>query len=93
MKRSRGKMSKRSRLLRKRRGRKLGTTRLVKKFSIGDRVRIDIKSGYFGNMPHPRYRGKHGIIVGVRGKSYIVELRHMKSIKKLIIPPVHLERA
>ncbi len=94
MKRSLGKMSKRSRLLRKRIGaRRLGITKLVKSFAIGDRVHIDHKSAYFGGMPHPRYRGRIGTVVGKRGEAFIVEIQDYRMTKKLIIPVVHLERA
>jgi len=94
MKRSLGKMSKRSRLLRKRVGEpKLGITKLVKKFKVGDKVNIDIKSGYFGGMPHPRYRGKLGTVMGKRGEAYIVNVKVYSAMKELIIPPVHLEKS
>jgi len=94
MKRSLGKMSKRSRLLRRRVSEsKLGITKLIKTFAIGDRVVIDHKSSYFGGMPHPRYRGKLGIVTGKRGEAYIVEVKVYSSKKKLIVPPVHLEKA
>lgn len=94
MKRSLGKMSKRSRLLRQRIGsRRLGITRLVKSFGIGDRVTIDPKSSHFGGMPHPRYRGKLGTVVAKRGGAFVVEVRVYRALKQLIIPAVHLERA
>jgi len=94
MKRSLGKMSKRSRLLRQRVSvSKLGITKLVKTFNIGDEVCIDLKSGHFSGMPHPRYRGKRGVIVGKRGNAYIVKVRDYSAVKELVIPPVHLEKA
>ena len=94
MKRSRGKMSKRSRLLRKRVSKpKLGITKLVKTFNEGDKVHISIKSGHFEGMPHPKYRGKLGIVVGARGKSYVVEIMDYAKKKQLILPAVHLEKA
>jgi large subunit ribosomal protein L21e len=43
-------------------------------------------------MPHPRYRGRTGIIVATRGKSYVVRINDMNAVKDLIIPPVHLQR-
>jgi large subunit ribosomal protein L21e len=87
-------MSKRSRLLRKRIGaRRLGITKLVKSFEIGDRVHIDPKSAHFGGMPHPRYRGRTGTVVGKRGGAFVVEIRDYCMVKQLIIPVVHLERA
>ena len=94
MKRSLGKMSKRSRLLRRRVSEpRLGITKLVKTFSMGDRVIIDHKTSYFGGMPHPRYRGKLGTVIGKRGEAYIIEVKVYSALKKLIVPAVHLEKA
>jgi len=94
MKRSLGKMSKRSRLLRKRISeRRLGVPRLVKTFEIGQAVCIDHKSGYFSGMPHPRYRGKRGVVVGRRGNAYLIEVKVYNAVKELIVPAVHLEIA
>ncbi len=90
VKRSRGLLSKRSRLLRKRAGKKyLGTGKLMKSFEIGARVCIRHEPGQ-GGMPHPRYRGRHGIVVGKRGGAYVVEIQDMNMKKRLIIPAVHL---
>ncbi|MFH1285114.1 MAG: 50S ribosomal protein L21e [Candidatus Micrarchaeota archaeon] len=92
VKRSKGKLSKRSRLLRKRAGsRALGISRLVKSFEIGDSVAIDLKASLSG-MPHPRYRGRVGKIINKRGRAYVVEIRDGNMIKNLIISAVHLEK-
>ena len=94
MKRSLGKMSKRSRLFRRKASQpKLGLTKLVKSFSIGDEVIIDPKTGFFGGMPHPRYRGKRGKITGKRGEAYLMEIKVYSAMKKLVVPAVHLEKA
>ena len=89
MRRSLGKMSKRSRLLGMSK-RKLTIPGLISGYSIGDCVAIDSQSKYSG-MPHPRYRGRTGTIVAQRGKSYVVEISDMNATKQLIIPPVHLK--
>jgi len=86
-------MSKRSKLLRKRGGKgRLGVPKLVKKFKVGDVVAIDLKPDQSG-MPHPRYRGRHGVVVGKRGKAYVVKLKFMSAVKELVVPAVHLEKA
>jgi large subunit ribosomal protein L21e len=43
-------------------------------------------------MPHPRYRGRTGIITAMRGKSYIVKIKDGNATKNLIVPPVHLRK-
>lgn len=93
VKRSRGKMSKRSRLLRKKAGGKgVGLSRVMGSFNIGDKVYINLLPGYSG-APHPKYRGRHGIVVGAQGNAYIIEIQDFKRKKRLIVSPVHLSRS
>ena len=90
MRRSLGKMSKRSRSLGAA-ARKLTIPGLLSSFSVGDCVAIDNQSKYSG-MPHPRYRGRTGIIIDTRGKAYVVKIKDGRMVKELTIPPVHLRK-
>jgi large subunit ribosomal protein L21e len=90
VKRSRGTLSTYTRTL-KSRG-KLGVTKIFKQFKPGDRVAISLKPGH-GGMPHPRYRGKHGVIISKQGASYVVEIKDGNASKRLVSHPVHLELA
>jgi len=91
MRRSLGKMSKRSRSL-GHAARKLTVPGLISSFKVGQAVCIDPQSKYSG-MPHPRYRGRTGIITETRGKAYVVKINDYNAVKSLIIPPVHLRIA
>jgi large subunit ribosomal protein L21e len=92
MKRSVGKFSKRTRCLRKRAGKKsIPMRRLLGSFGIGDKVCINFAPSQKG-LPHPRYRGRHGMVVGMRGKSYIVDVNVGNSTKRLILPGMHLKK-
>ena len=91
MRRSLGKMSKRTRAL-GHAARKLTVPGLVSSFKVGSTVSIDPQSKYSG-MPHPRYRGRTGKITAVRGKAYVVAIKDMNMVKELIIAPVHLRLA
>lgn len=92
MRRSLGKFSKRTRALRKRAGKKtIPMRRLLGSFSVGDKVCINLAPSQEG-LPHPRYRGRHGVIVGVRGKSYIVDVKVGNAHKSIIVPGMHLKR-
>lgn len=51
-----------------------------------------IPKGNFRNIPHPRYRGKIGKVIERRGSAYVVELKIMKSTKRLTIPALHLRK-
>lgn len=88
MKRSLGKMSKRTRLLGAAK-RRLTPSKLVYNYKVGDLVILDHQSRYEG-MPHPRYRGRVGTILATRGKSYEIEIRDGNSLKMLVVPGVHL---
>lgn len=72
---------------------KLGITKLIKHFSINDKVVISPK-GNFRNIPHPRYRGRVGIVTEKRGDAYVVKINTSKStVRMLIVPQMHLEKA
>ncbi|MDE1768190.1 MAG: 50S ribosomal protein L21e [Candidatus Micrarchaeota archaeon] len=71
----------------------LGLTRLIKDFNINDKVVI-IPKGNLRNIPHPRYKGRVGIVTEKRGDSYVVEVATSKSLtRKIIVPQMHLEKA
>lgn len=88
MRRSLGKMSKRSRALGAA-ARRLTVQALISSYRVGDVVAIDSQSKYSG-MPHPRYRGRTGTITDTRGKAYVVSVQDGNMKKDLIVPPVHL---
>ena len=66
-------------------------TKFLQEFSIGDKVVIEQEPSSHKGMPHPRYKGRVGEIVGKRGKSYIVSMRVGGKIKKIISRPEHLK--
>jgi ribosomal protein L21E len=88
-KRSVGKLSKRSRLLRRKIRSKASISSIIREFKEGDKVSIDLNSRYSG-MPHPRYRGQCGVVKARRGNAYVVEIKVGNAKRRLIIPPVHL---
>ncbi|MFH1447281.1 MAG: 50S ribosomal protein L21e [Candidatus Micrarchaeota archaeon] len=87
--RSLGKMSKRTRLLKKRSKEHVGISSMIKEFKKGENVSIHPKPRYDG-MPHPRFRGMTGVVVSKRGNAYVLKLKVGKAEKTLIVPPVHL---
>ena len=72
----------------------LGITKLIKKFDVGDKVVI-VHKGIFKDMPHPRYRGRTGVVVEKRGGSYVVLLSKMSKTKtvQIIAPQRYLEKS
>ncbi len=72
---------------------KLGISKLIKDFKVGDKV-IIVQKGNFRDIPHPRYRGKVGTVLEKRGSAYVVEVDMSRSTKrKIIVPQRHLEKS
>ncbi|MFX1337823.1 MAG: 50S ribosomal protein L21e [Promethearchaeota archaeon] len=74
------------------RARGLGSIeKYLEDYNINDKVDIITDpSQHKRGMPHRRYHGKTGVIVGVRGRCYEVELKLGNSTKVLIIGREHL---
>jgi len=66
-------------------------TKFLQEFSLGDKVVIDQEPSSHKGMPHSRYKGKVGVVIGKRGKSYIISLRVGGKEKKIISRPEHLK--
>lgn len=62
----------------------------LQKFKIGDYVHIHIDSSIHVGMPHRRFNGKTGKVVAIQGKSYVLEVKNMNALRKVIVNPVHL---
>jgi len=89
---SKGFRSKTRSLLRKRpreRG-KLGLSRILQTYEPGDKVVIKIDPSVHKGMPHRRYHGRVGVVVGRRGHAYIVNVTQGKAVKEIIVRPEHL---
>jgi len=71
---------------------KLGLSRLLAIYEVGEKVVINIDSGVHRGMPHKRYQGRVGTIVESRGRAYVVEIPQRKTSKLIISTPEHLRR-
>ncbi|MEM0350259.1 MAG: 50S ribosomal protein L21e [Archaeoglobaceae archaeon] len=67
--------------------------KFLQEFEIGQRVIIDIEPASQKGMPHPRYQGRSGIVVGKRGRAYLVQIKDGSILKTLISRPEHLKAA
>jgi large subunit ribosomal protein L21e len=54
---------------------------------------ISIESSLQKGMPHIRFQGKIGIIVGRQGRSYALEIRDGNKTKMVTARPEHLKPA
>lgn len=93
MRRSKGYRSKTRSLLRKKprtRG-KIGLSRLLRIYDLGDKVTIKIEPSIHRGMPHRRYHGRVGIVKERRGRAYVVEVRLGEQKRFLTVRPEHLQ--
>ncbi len=71
---------------------KLGLSRLLAKYEVGDKVIINIDPGIHKGMPHKRFQGKVGTVVEKRGKAYVLDLPQRKTSKYVIAGPEHIKK-
>jgi len=70
----------------------LSISTLVKDLKPGDKVAI-VPKGSFRDIPHPRYRGRVGVVMGKRGRAYVVSIELTKKTSRtLIVNERHLEK-
>lgn len=62
---------------------------LMIEYKEGDRVHIVINPSIHRGMPHRRFHGRTGVVVGKRGKSYIVKVYLGDKEKTLFVRPEH----
>jgi large subunit ribosomal protein L21e len=93
LRKSKGYRAKTRRLLRKspRERGKMRLSKLLHEYQPGNSVVIKIDSSVQKGMPHRRYHGKVGTVIGMRGKSYVVSVTQGDAVKEIIVRPEHLE--
>ncbi len=93
MKHSRGRRAGTRQLLRKsprEKGFPPPISRIIWPYKNGDYVAIVIDSSVHKGMPHPRFHGKTGVIIGRQGRAFIVRIRDGGMYKKIYVLPEHL---
>ncbi|MGP3667076.1 MAG: 50S ribosomal protein L21e [Candidatus Bathyarchaeota archaeon] len=63
---------------------------LLVEYKTGDKVQILIDPTTHKGEPHRRYHGKIGVVLGRRGKAYIVKVMDGGKERKIITLPEHL---
>ncbi len=94
MERSRGFRSKsRGKLTKRYRDKDLNIiSRLLVNYKEGDKVHIVLEPSIQKGMPHPRFHGTTGTVIGKRGSSYLVKIRDKNREKTIIVRPEHLKK-
>ncbi|MFH1750227.1 MAG: 50S ribosomal protein L21e [Candidatus Micrarchaeota archaeon] len=88
MKRSHGKYSGRGRNL-KSKGR-VPITSQLRKFHVGEKVRIDVNPRFSEGMPHLRFNKKSGEVKALQGKGIVISVRDINKPKTLVVSGAHL---
>lgn len=63
---------------------------LMYEYKVGDKVHIVINPSVMKGMPHRRFHGKTGVVVGKRGLAVVVKVNLGDKEKTLFIRPEHL---
>ncbi len=63
---------------------------VLRDYQVGQRVDIIIDPSFHKGMPHKRYHGRTGVVVGKRGRAILVEVTLGKALRTLIVRPEHL---
>lgn len=68
-----------------------GLSYLLVEYKIGDRVCFDVDPSKVRTAPHRRYHGLAGVIIGKRGRAYIIETKLGDKRKVIITTPEHIK--
>lgn len=66
-------------------------SRAIQDFDDGDMVHIILDPSKHRGMPHPKFHGKTGKVVGKRGRAFILEVKDGNRTKNVIVIPEHLK--
>ena len=66
-------------------------TSVIQTFDTGQKVHIVTDPSVHAGMPHRRFHGKTGTVIGKRGRSWILEIKDGKATKTVIARSQHLK--
>ncbi len=66
-------------------------TSLIQEFETGQKVHVVCESSIQKGMPHRRFHGKTGTVIGRRGRAWVLTVRDGDSQKVVIARPQHLK--
>jgi large subunit ribosomal protein L21e len=70
---------------------KLELSKYFQKLEKGDIVSVVREQSVRSSFPE-RFQGRTGVIIGKRGKSYIVNIKDQNKEKKFLIEAIHLKK-
>jgi large subunit ribosomal protein L21e len=66
-------------------------TSVIQKFEVGQKVHIVCEPSIHRGMPHRRFHGKTGTILGQRGRAWLLKILDGETVKTVIARPQHLK--
>lgn len=70
---------------------KVKIRKYLQKFDEKDTVSISIDPSH-QQIPHPRFQGKTGPVVGKQGRAYFIAIKDGGKQKKILVSPEHLTK-
>jgi large subunit ribosomal protein L21e len=64
--------------------------RAIQEFEPGSKVHVIIDPSRHKGMPHPRFHGKTGEVIGKRGRAFVLRITDGDATKTVITLPEHL---
>ncbi len=68
-------------------------TRMFQTFEVGEKANINLDPSVHKGMPHVRFHGHTGTVVGMQGNAYLIDVRMGGKLKQVIVRPEHLRKA
>ncbi len=68
-------------------------THEFQEFEIGEKVNVVIDPSIHKGMPHVRFHGKTGVVVGQQGNSFVISVNDGNKEKTVVARPEHLKRS
>jgi large subunit ribosomal protein L21e len=65
-------------------------THTLREFPPGTRVAVKINPSVLKGMPHIRFQGLTGVVIGRQGNAFRVQVNDKKKAKELVVRPEHL---
>ena len=66
-------------------------TSVIQQFKPGDKVHIVVNSSVQKGMPHRRFHGRTGTVIGKRGRAWMLTIHDGNAEKTVIARPQHLK--
>ncbi len=66
-------------------------TAVIQEFEEGQKVHVVVDSSVQKGMPHRRFHGRTGQIIGKQGRAWVLEISDGRSKKIVVARPQHLK--